>query len=187
MLPLKWASNGATASAKHILMTTPSVQVMGRIFPPSCDPCAAGMKLYDLHSLSALGGSRNHFHFQSEITRQRKLLLTVQHLPACPEVSPSQRLHDLRERRERCSVRTCTCPRSVRGSGAPRRWVPPRPTNQAGEREAGSPSVWNSRCRRAGGWLGNVCPVRPVPKAGASENVGGLGGPQWAPGLLASR
>lgn len=93
---LKWASNWATALAKHILMTTHNIQVTKRIFPSSYDTCVAGIKLYDLRPLSAAGGSRNLFHFQSEITLWYKLLLTVQHLLCSAQRwLPSQRLCDL--------------------------------------------------------------------------------------------
>jgi hypothetical protein len=93
---LKWASNWATALAKHILMTTHNIQVTERIFPSSYDTCVAGIKLYDLRPLSAAGGSRNLFHFQSEITLWYKLLLTVQHLLCSAQRwLPSQRLCDL--------------------------------------------------------------------------------------------
>lgn len=68
-------------------MTTQNIQVIERIFPFSYDTCAVGIKLYDLRSLLVLGGSRNLFHFQSEITLQYKLLLAVQHLLLSPEVA----------------------------------------------------------------------------------------------------
>lgn len=132
---LKWASNWATALAKHILMTTHNIQVIERIFPPSYDTCVAGIKLYDLRPLSALGGSRNLFHFQSEITLWYKLLLTVQHsLCSAQRWLPSQRLHDLWMEAE---GRECLwanmylpCVPSVRRNRGLRRWLPPNHTNQ---------------------------------------------------------
>lgn len=68
-------------------MTTHSIQVIERLFPPSHDTCVAGIKLYDLGPLSALGGLRNLFRFQCEITLWYKSLLTVQHLLFSPEVA----------------------------------------------------------------------------------------------------
>lgn len=99
--------------AKHILMTTHNIRVIERVFPPSYDTCVAGIKLYDLRPLSALGGSRNLFHFQSEITLWYKLLLTVQHLLCSAQRwLPSQRLCDLwvEAEGESASEQTCTCP-----------------------------------------------------------------------------
>lgn len=79
-------------------MTTHNIQVTERILPPSYDTCVAGIKLYDLRLLSAAGGLRNLFHFQSEITLWYKLLLIVQHLLCSAQRwLPSQRLCDLLE------------------------------------------------------------------------------------------
>lgn len=138
---LKWVSNWATALAKHILMTTHNIQVIERIFPPSYDTCVAGIKLYDLCPLSALGGSRNLFHFQPEITLQYKLLLTVQHLLCSAQRwLPSQRLCDLWVEAE---GRECLwasmyqpCVPSVRGNRRLRRSFPSNHTNQRNNREA---------------------------------------------------
>lgn len=94
-------------------MTTHNIRVIERIFPPSYDTCVAGIKLYDLRPLSALGGSRNLFHFQSEITLWYKLLLTVQHLLCSAQRwLPSQRLCDLwvEAEGESASEQTGTCP-----------------------------------------------------------------------------
>lgn len=138
---LKWASNWATALAKHILMTTHNIQVIERIFPSSYDTCAAGIKLYDLRPLSALGGSRNLFHFRSEITLRYKLLLTVQHLLCSAQRwLPSQRVCDLwveAEGRE-CLWANMYLPRvpSVRCNRGLRSRSPPNQTNQTNHREA---------------------------------------------------
>lgn len=79
-------------------MTTHNIRVTERILPPSYDTCVAGIKLYDLRLLSAAGGLRNLFHFQSEITLWYKLLLRVQHLLCSAQRwLPSQRLCDLLE------------------------------------------------------------------------------------------
>lgn len=143
-------------------MTTHNTQVIERIFPPSCDPCAAGIKLYDLPSLSALGGPRNLFHFQSEITLRCKLSLTVQHLRACPEGPPSQRLRDLwgeaESRRASQHTGTCPVPRQVQ-----QRVEDTRPTeSHRPSKGPGRPSLRNSP--RGVGWGGGSLGRSELPR-----------------------
>lgn len=142
-------------------MTTHNIQVIERIFPPSYDTCAAGIKLYELRSLSALGGSGNLFHFQSEITLRYKLLLTVQHLLCSAQRwLASQRLCDLwwRQRPRLPLNRHVPAPRSLcqvnrglRGDGS----------QQSDQSEPVAPSIRDNACKegRGSAW-GNVCSVR---------------------------
>lgn len=147
--------------AKHILMTTHNIQVIERIFPPSYDTCAAGIKLYELRSLSALGGSGNLFHFQSEITLRYKLLLTVQHLLCSAQRwLASQRLCDLwwrqsprlpLSRHVPAPRSLCQVNRGLRGDGS----------QQSDQAEPVAPSIRDSTCKegRRSPWE-NVCSVR---------------------------